>query len=67
MRANTAKDRIMTHLNDYYGESFSNRELADTLALPAASVRRTVNELKAAGSVITDIYAEGRNPRYLAA
>jgi DNA-binding transcriptional regulator LsrR (DeoR family) len=62
-----AKDRIMTYLNDYFGQSFSNRELAEQLALPTPSVRRTINELRTTGQVMADIYAEGRNTRWMAA
>lgn len=68
MRANTAKDRIMTYLNVFFGESYSNSELANALSLPSASVRRTINELRAAGSVIADIgNSDARNTRWMAA
>ena len=49
-----AKTRIMTYLNDYLGQSYSNRELAEVLSLPSASVRRTINELKEAEQVRLD-------------
>lgn len=67
MRANTAKDRIMTYLNEFFGQSFSNGELAEQLSLPSPSVRRTINELRAEGLVMADIYSASRNPRWQAA
>jgi hypothetical protein len=67
MRANTAKDRIMTHLNDNPGASYTNRDLADILVLPAASVRRTINELRIEGQVMLDMYAGHRNPSWMVA
>jgi DNA-binding IclR family transcriptional regulator len=66
-RPNCAKDRIMTYLNDYFGQSYTNRELATQLELPAPSVRRTINELSRDGLVMRDIYADDRNPRWQAA
>lgn len=67
MRANTAKDRIMTYLNENYGAGYTNQELAAALQLPTASVRRTINELRAEGQVMADIYASGRFPHWQAA
>lgn len=53
--ATTAADRIIRFLDNNRPTGFSNTEIATALQLPQDSVRRVINELRAAGRVVASV------------
>lgn len=59
----TASAQIIQYLTINRPTGFSNTELANALQLPQNSVRRVINELRAAGRVIVATVASVTNSR----
>lgn len=51
----TAKNRIIDFLTTYRTDAYSNTDIARALGLPQDSVRRVINELRAAGIVVASV------------
>lgn len=54
MKRETAANRVMNYLELNRGIGYTNRDLANVLTIPVDSVRRIINELRAAGLVVAD-------------
>jgi DNA-binding IclR family transcriptional regulator len=50
-----ASARIISYLTTFRGNAYSNTDIARALSLPQDSVRRVINELRAAGRVVSSV------------